>query len=129
MKNSSRFLIAVMALSLFGSVAQVKAGSGAGCDDKIAASPKVQAALDERCKMQCATLSANWVHETSRSSRTDIAASPRLKQQLDERTPRRVVQTETATLRSSGSDGIAASPKVRAMLDERRQIVEIAPLK
>ena len=133
MKNTNRFLIAAAALALLASAGQATAGGSDCCSascghDGIAASPKVRAMLDDRCKSRCATQSHVTVTTTTRQ--TDIAASPRVQQMRAERAASSTMQsTETAGYRPTGSDGITASPKVRAQLDERRQTVEIAPLK
>lgn len=129
MKNTHRFLIAAAALALFASAGQAKAGgTDACCNDGIAASPKVRAMLDERCKSRCAPAR---VTVTPTTRQTDIAASPRVRQMRSVRAPAPVAQvvTETAGYRPTGSDGITASPKVRAQLNERSPAVEIAPLK
>jgi hypothetical protein len=130
MKNTRHFLIAAAALALFASAGQVKAGDTASCcDDGIAASPKVRAMLDERCKSKCAAPAQ--VTMTTTKQHTTVAASPKVQQMRSERPRATVIQVspETAGYRPTGADGITASPKVRAMLDERRQTVEIAPLK
>jgi galactitol-specific phosphotransferase system IIB component len=130
MKNAHRFLIATAALALFTSASQAKAGgTDTCCNDGIAASPKVRAMLDERCKARCAPAQVT-VNTTTRQ--TDVAASPKVQQMRSERAAASVAQvaTETASYQPTGSDGITASPKVRAQLNERpRAVVEVAPLK
>jgi len=129
MKNTHRFLIAVAACALFASSSQAKAGSGSCCDDGIAASPKVRAMLDERCKSRCAA--PEQVAVTSTIPHSAVAASPKVQQMRNERAPALGLQitAETAGYQPTGADGVTASPKVRATLDEHRQAVEIAPLK
>jgi len=136
MKNTRYFLIVAAALAVFASAGQARAGgssccSGSCCDDRIAASPKVRAMLDERCKSKCVTSVPATVNTITRQ--TDIAASPRVQQMRNEpmQATVTVIQTapETVGYQPTGPDGITASPKVRAALDERRQTVEIAPLK
>lgn len=129
MKNTHGFLIVAAALALLASAGQAKAGgTDACCNDGIAASPKVRAMLDERCKSRCAPAQ---VTVTTTTHRTDIAASPKVQQMRSERAQASVAQvaTETTGYRPTSSDGITASPKVRAKLNERSQAVEIAPLK
>ena len=131
MKNTCRFLIATAALVLFASAGQAKAGgTDSCCDDRIAASPKVRAMLDEQ-KARCCTAQTQVTTYGTTTRQADIAASPKVQQMRRERAPASVVvvSTEAAGYRQTGSDGITASPKVRAALDERRQTVEIAPLK
>lgn len=130
MKNTHGFLVAAAVLAIFASTGQVKAvGTDSCCDDGIAASPKVRAMLDERCKSKCAATAQITVDTITPQAL--IAGSPKVQQMRSERPRATVIQVspETAGYRPTGSDGITASPKVRAMLDERRQTVEIAPLK
>src|SRR5207249_7985875 len=129
MKKLSYPLIAIAAGLLIAYPSQTKAGgTDSCCDDGIAASPKVRAMLDERCKSTCAAPSRVTVTTTTRQ--TDIAAPPKVQQMRAERTAGPVVQaTETTGYKPTGADGITASPRARAQLDERRQTVEIAPLK
>ena len=128
MKNSNRLLIAVAALALFASTAQIKAQSQPVGDDGLAASPKVRQMLNERYVKAAAV---QGVTISRIVPQTTAAASPKAQQMLDERAPASVVQVapQTAGYRQTGSEGIAASPKVRATLDEHQQTVEIAPLK
>ena len=101
------------------------------CDDGMAASPKVRAMLDERCKSRC-MVPAQMTTTQTITRQTDIAASPKVQQMRATPTPMAapVVQsTETAGYQPTGADGITASPKARAMLDGRKQAVEVAPLK
>ncbi len=137
MKNINRFLVAAAALALFASTSQARAdGSSACCstasccNDGIAASPKVRAMLDERCRNKCAPADQATVRSTV-TTQTAIAASPKVQAMLDaQRTaPTQPTGPAYAGYRPVGDDGIAASPKLRQMLDERRQMVEIAPLK
>src|SRR5438105_9297108 len=104
MKKLSYPLIAAVASLLIASASQVQAGgSSSCCDDGIAASPKVRAILDERCKSHC-TAPAQMAVTTTRH--TDIAASPRVQQMRHERMPRPVfLSSETASYRATGSDG------------------------
>jgi len=137
MKNTYRFLIAVAALALFASAGQANAQgsssccSASCCHDSIAASPKVRAMLDERCKSKCAAPDQAILRTTTTTAQTLIAASPKVQQMQKERVAAPVVQlgSEMAGYRPTGSDGITASPKVRATLDERAPTVQIAPLK
>lgn len=123
-------MIATVAGFLLASAGQATAGgTDPCCNDGIAASPKVRAALDERCKSHCAAQSHMTTTQTV-THQTDVAASPKVQQMRTERVASATVQSmETPGYRPTGSDGITASPKVRAQLDEHRQTVEIAPLK
>jgi hypothetical protein len=129
MKNTHRFLIVGAAVALIASASQAKAGTGPCCDDGIAASPKVRAVLDERCKSNCAVPAQLTV--TTITPQAQIAASPKVQQMRNERATVAVVgvAAETASYSPTGADGIAASPKVRAMLNERAPATQIAPLK
>ena len=125
-------MIAAVAGLLLASGGHARAGgtdaccSGSHCDDGIAASPKVRAALNERCTSRCA--SGTSMTSTSTVTRqTDVAGSPRVQRMRAEQAASS--STMHSGYRTAGDDGIAASPKVRAQLDERRQTVEIAPLK
>jgi hypothetical protein len=137
MKNMNRFLIATAALSLLAFAGQARAGGSPGCcsttsccNDGIAASPKVRAMLDERCRNKCAPPEQATARSTV-TTRTTIVASPKVSTMLNaQRTvPDNTTESGYAGYRAVGNDGIAASPKLRSMLDERRQTVEIAPLK
>lgn len=129
MKNSNHLLVAAATLALLASAGRATAGTRYCCDDGFAASPKVRAMLDERCKSRCTAPTA--VTATTITCQTDVAASPKVQQMRKERVSATLPQlgAETAGYKATGSDGITASPKVRAMLDEHRQTVEIAPLK
>src|SRR5436309_1830333 len=102
MKKLSYPVIAAVAGLLIASASQVQAGgSWSCCDDGIAASPKVRAMLDERCKSRCAAPAHITVTTTVRQ--TDIAASPRVQQMRSERSPAVAVQsTETASYSPTG---------------------------
>ena len=135
MKKLSYAMIAAVAGLLLASAGQARAGemdsccSGSHCDDGIAASPKVRAMLDDRCKSRCASGTSMTSAQTV-TRQTDVAASPKVQQMRAERTASATVHnTETAGYQPTGRDGITASPKVRSQLDDRRQTVEIAPLK
>ena len=123
-------MIVAVAGLLIASATQAKAGgTDSCCNEGIAASPKVRAMLDERCKSLC-TAPAQVTTTQTFIRQTDVAASPKVQQMRAERVVGPVVHTtETAGYHATGADGITASPKVRAQLDERRQAVEIAPLK
>jgi hypothetical protein len=138
MKNSVRLLIAAAAVVFVSAAGQARAGAydscrqDVSCRKGIAASPKVRAAFDERCKSLCAAQTQGSVSTTIPQAL--LAGSPKEQQLRSERAYANAVTTssagyETAGYRPTGSDGITASPKVRAQLDERRQSVEIAPLK
>ena len=128
-------MIVIAAGLLIGSAGQARAG-GSGCcngscsNDGIAASPKLRAMLDERCKSKCLT-GTQVTSTTTITRQTDVAASPKVQQMRAENRRAPVVQaTETAGYQPTGADGITASPKLRAALNERpRPTVEIAPLK
>jgi hypothetical protein len=137
MKNINRFLITAAALALFASASQALAdGSSACCsttsccNDGIAASPKVRAMLNERCRNKCAPADQAVVRNTV-TPQTTIAASPKVQAMLASQRTAPATHTESgyAGYRPVGDDGIAASPKLRSMLDERQQTVEVAPLK
>lgn len=130
MKKLSYPIIAAVAGLLIVSASPARAGgSSSCCDDGIAASPKVSAMLNERCKSQCAA-PAQAIASTIKSSAL-VAASPKVQQMRSERPSATVIQAapETAGYRPTGWDGVTASPKVRAMLDEHSRAVEVAPLK
>ena len=97
MKNTILLISAAAGLVLFASAGQAKAGSGSCCDDGIAASPKVRAMLDERCKNMCAAPERVTVTTTSQA---DIAASPKVQQMRSESAtvPIVVVTTQTPEL-------------------------------
>jgi len=95
------------------------------CNDLTAASPKLRAALNERCASKCAP--ASQTASTITRPHTAIAASPKTQQMRSESAPASVASSQPAG--SVAADGIAASPKVRAQLDEHRQTIEIAPSK
>jgi hypothetical protein len=137
MKNINRFLIAATALALVGSASQARAdGSSACCsttpccNESIAASPKVRAMLDERCRNKCAPADQAGVRNTV-TPQTAVAASPKAQATLNAQhtAPTQSTGSSYAGYRPVGDDGIAASPKLRSMLDDRRQTVEVAPLK
>jgi len=135
MKTLTYPLIYAVAGLLVASAGKVNAGdsssccSASCCNATVAASPKVRAMLDERCKNQCAPVEPAVSASTTTTPHTALAASPKVLQM--EKKPSTGVQlaSETAAYRPTGADGITTSPKIRAMLDERRQTVEIAPLK
>jgi len=135
MKNANRFFIAAAALGLLASTSQLRAGgnsaccSGSCCDNATAASPRVRAVLDERCKSRCAP--SAQVTSSTIVLQTEIAASPKAQQMRNEwaQTPAGSAMLDMGDFNASVSDGVAASPKVRAQLDERRQVIEVAPLK
>lgn len=122
MKKLSYPVIAAVAGVLLASAAPARAGGTSCCDNRVAASPKVQATLDERCNSHCAAPGETAAATTTRQ--TDFAASPKVQQMRTER-----AAAAAPEARPTGSDGIAASPRVRAQLNERPQSVEIAPLK
>ena len=81
-------VIAVVAGLLIASASQVRAGgsdsccAGSCCHDGIAASPKVRATLNDRCKSRCAAPAQ--VTKTT-TSQAGVAASPKAQAQLSER--------------------------------------------
>ena len=132
MKNLSYPMIVVVAGLLIASAGSAKAGgsdgccSGSSCKPSVAASPKLQATLEERCVSKCAA------PETAASIATSQAlanGSPRTQLQQQKSVATTGFDSPTTTFRTTGDDGVAASPKLRATLDERRQPVQIAPLK
>jgi hypothetical protein len=128
MKNTHSFLIAI---ALITTASQAKAGVGPSCHEGIAASPKVSAALNERCMIHCASQTQATSSTINTTQHTAIAASPKVLQMRNEQMLARMPQvgSQTVAYQPTSSDNIAASPKVRAALDERSQTVEIAPLK
>src|SRR5258706_8650247 len=101
--------------------------SSACCSDGIAASPKVRAMLDERCRSKCAT-PAVAVAATAREDNT-VAGSPKVRQMRADqhRTAAPDSGSQIVGYRAVGDDGIAASPKVRATLDSQSRVIQIAP--
>ncbi len=134
MKKPSYPVITAVAGLIIASLSPAWAGGSAPCCgvsccyDGIAASPKTQATLGERCRNKC-TAPAQ-VQVTTITPQAAVAASPKVQQMLGERTAASTVQsTETAGYQPTGSDGITASPKVRAMLNEHSVPIQIAPVK
>jgi hypothetical protein len=135
MKKLTYPLIAAVAGLVIVSANPAQAGenssccTGSCCNKSIAASPKVRAMLDERCRSKCAPPDHTMVSTVK--PQTSFAASPKAQQMNSKGAPATVIQvaSETAGYQPTGSDGITASPKVRAMLNERSQAVQIAPLK
>src|SRR5258705_10474169 len=85
MKNTQRLLIAAAALALFASAGQAKAGgTDSCCDDRIAASPKVRAMLDERKAACCATGAQLTTYQTT-TRQSDFPASPKVQQMRGDR--------------------------------------------
>jgi hypothetical protein len=130
MKKLSYPLIAAIAGLFIASAGSALAGGAdaccaAGCcHDRTAASPKLRAALNERCATKCAPASQTASIITPN---TAVAASPKTQQMRTESAPASVASSQPAG--SAAADGIAASPKARAWLNERSQTVEIAPSK
>jgi hypothetical protein len=129
MKKLSYPIIAAVAGLFIASAGSVLAGGSDACcatgccHDRTAASPKLRAALNERCATKCAPASQT---ASTITPNTAVAASPKTLQMRNENTASGVA---SQTAGSVTADGIAASPKVRAMLNERAQTVEIAPSK
>ena len=134
MKNTRYFLIVAAALAVFASAGQAKAGgssccSGSCCDDGIAASPKVRAMLDERCKSKCVTSVPATVNTITRQ--TDIAASPRVQQMRNEpmQATVTVIQTapETVGYQPTGPDGCSPATRTKHRLEPGGCISRSAP--
>jgi hypothetical protein len=128
-KLSYPIIAAVAGLLVVSAGSAMAGGTPTCCNDGIAASPKVRAMLDERCKSQCAAPAQITVNTIK--PQATVAGSPKVQQMLSERPAATVMQAapETAGYQPTGSDGITASPKVRATLNERSQTVQVAPLK
>jgi hypothetical protein len=130
MKKLSYPMIAAIAGLFIASAGSALAGGSdaccaAGCcHDRTAASPKVNAMLNERCASKCTPASQT---ASTITPNTAVAASPKAQQMRNENAQATVASPQAAG--SVAADGVAASPKVRATLDEHRQTVEIAPLK
>ncbi len=100
MKNTFHFLVATAALVLFAPASPANARSStcclasranvradSCCDNAIAASPKVRATLDERCKNRCAPRDLASPSQTPGYHPTGfdgITASPRLREHLND---------------------------------------------
>jgi hypothetical protein len=133
MKKLTYPLITAVAGLLVASASSALAGGTASCcsasccNDGIAASPKVQNTLEERCLSKC-TAPAQVTAGTI-TPQALVAGSPKAQQMRSNPTTVVQIAPETAWYQTTGSDGISASPKVRAMLNERSQAVQLAPLK
>jgi hypothetical protein len=131
MKMLTYPVIALAGLIL-ASVGQAQAGdSGSCCSSSCgksltAASPRLQATLDERCISKCAAPAQESQTATSAAL---LNGSPRIQLQNQKPNVAQGIDASVATFKSTGDDGITASPKLRSQLDERRQTVQIAPLK
>jgi|SRR5215472_2973796 len=129
MKKLTYPVIAVAGLIL-ASAGQAQAGgsaccSSSGCSGGVAASPKLQTTLDDRCISKCAAPAQGSQTATSAAL---LNGSPRTQSQKPS-VADQGMDASVAAFKATGDDGITASPKLRSQLDERRQTVQIAPLK
>jgi hypothetical protein len=134
MKNLNKVLFAAAIAATVSFANNASAQSKPTGDDRIAASPKVRAMLNERALATRITPPQPTIVITYQAAGPDgLAASPKVRQM---RADRMVVVSQTpatevasVTYRPAAADGIAASPRLRQQLNERSTRIMIAPLK